>query len=792
MLSYLPACGAQARSHRLAVAHLMATLALSVACFGAAANGPLGPAVKDVIEFTRIIQPLNHDNDALQSQISPDGERAFIVTRKADVRTDKNRFEILLLDVRARRLEARRVGAPVRLLEVEAERDSDDADPPLREARWAGDRTIVFRARLRDQPFQVYRLDVASRRLTQLTFEPRGLVNFDISNDLRRVVYVAPVPNPAIPSGARSVVVGTHSFWSVHFGQESTRTQQRRYRYLVAEAGSRKAARALGEPFAESSGGWQGASISPDGRWALLPRYEPDRQLAWARQYPQVAEATAKYGPSLTFDPLGYYSRPYSYVTRRVVAYWLADGKEQAVVDAPDDSLPNNRSRTDRLWQRGGKSVVIAGTYLPQTGQDAGTRPASHIVEYWPDSERWKNIGVLEHSLTTALRVDGRDGFIAIDGEKRRRFERSPAGTWREVKQVDDAAIRDGWRLRVDEALNVPPEVVAHGPTGETLQLTRLNPQFAAASWGTIRPYEWNDARGRRWDGGLMIPSNFDPKVKHALVIQTYGFSPTRFYLDGSNVYDGFTSGFAGRAFMRENILVLALPWGAATGGPDEEHRQIAAFSDGVHGAIEALVAAGWVDREKVGIMGWSATGERVLNLVTFSDAPIRAATLLDGDANTLFSMTITYAVMDGIQHRKERANEGGPFGDSLERWIRNDPSLHTDCVKAALRIETYGPEVHNNWDIYALLRRQYKPVEMIVIPQGAHALSRPSERMTSIQGNVDWYRFWLNGEQRSDIVLPAETASILKEQYVRWGQMAGLKQAADAKPGCVRTAGTD
>ena len=514
MLSYLPACGAQARSHRLAVAHLMATLALSVACFGAAANGPLGPAVKDVIEFTRIIQPLNHDNDALQSQISPDGERAFIVTRKADVRTDKNRFEILLLDVRARRLEARRVGAPVRLLEVEAERDSDDADPPLREARWAGDRTIVFRARLRDQPFQVYRLDVASRRLTQLTFEPRGLVNFDISNDLRRVVYVAPVPNPAIPSGARSVVVGTHSFWSVHFGQESTRTQQRRYRYLVAEAGSRKAARALGEPFAESSGGWQGASISPDGRWALLPRYEPDRQLAWARQYPQVAEATAKYGPSLTFDPLGYSSRPYSYVTRRVVAYRLADGKEQAVVDAPDDSLPNNRSRTDRLWQRGGKSVVIAGTYLPQTGQDAGTRPASHIVEYWPDSERWKNIGVLEHSLTTALRVDGRDGFIAIDGEKRRRFERSPAGTWREVKQVDDAAIRDGWRLRVDEALNVPPEVVAHGPTGETLQLTRLNPQFAAASWGTIRPYEWNDARGRRWDGGLMIPSNFDPKVK--------------------------------------------------------------------------------------------------------------------------------------------------------------------------------------------------------------------------------------------------------------------------------------
>ena len=794
MLSQNSAHPASAGLLGLASFHLALVIALFAAWPIASASAAVGPTVKEVIEFTRIIQPRGHDEDALQSQISPDSEHAFIVTRKADVASDTNQFDILLLDVAPKRLAASDAAAPVRLLTVEARRDEADINPPLREARWSGNRTILFRARMNDEPFQIYQLDVLTRRVTQLTFAPLGIVAFDVSSDLRRVVYVAPVPNPAMPPGARSVVVGTNSFWSVYFGQDDFRTQQRRYQYFVAEAGSRTAARPLGESFAESSGGFPSASISPDGRWLMLPKYEPGRQLAWGKQYPQVADATAQYGPSLTLDPLGYYSRPMSYVSRRVVAYRLADGQERAVVDAPDDSLQTNQLRTDRLWQDGGTSVVIAGTYLPRREGDPGTGSASHIIEYWPDSGQWKDIAVLKQRLKAAHPVAGKTGaFIAIDGEERRRFERSADGTWHELAEDRSdgdghGASRGSWRLRVQEALNQPPDIVAADPAGAVVRLTELNPQFSPSRWGTMREYGWKDAKGRPWNGGLMVPADFDPRVRYALVIQPYGFSPTRFYRDGSNIYDGFTSGFAGRAFLRENILVLALPWGAASGGPVDERGQITAFSEGVRGAIEALVAEGWVDRERVGIMGWSATGERVLNLVTFTDTPIRAATLLDGDANTLFSMTITYAVMDGIQARKERVNEGGPFGASRERWIRNDPSLHTDCIRSALRIETSGPEVHNNWDIYALLRRQYRPVEMIVFPAGAHALSRPSERMISLQGNVDWYRFWLKGEKRSELVVPTETAASLKEQYARWDQMAALKQAVDATPGCIHT----
>jgi hypothetical protein len=163
----------------------------------------------------------------------------------------------------------------------------------------------------------------------------------------------------------------------------------------------------------------------------------------------------------------------------------------------------------------------------------------------------------------------------------------------------------------------------------------------------------------------------------------------------------------------------------------------------------------------------------------------------LDGDANTLFAMAVTYGASDAIWVRRERINDGLPFGKTLRRWVHNDPSLHTECVTAALRIETYGPWVLNNWDIYALLRRQSKPAEMIVIPGGMHSLSRPAERMISLQGNVDWYRFWLKGEERVQVLLPAETAESLRAQYARWREMEALKKTDEARPRCARLQGT-
>jgi len=787
------------------------------ACFAvpiASAHTGIGPTVKEVVEFKRFVQPGSHEDADLQGQISPDREQAFTVTRQSNVATDVNRYELLWLDISRKRLAAGGLAQPVILATIDSRQDEKDLNPSVQDVRWVGNRTLVFRARMNDEPFQAYRLDVVTRQLTQLTYAPLGLLTFDVTPDLRRIVYVAPVPNPAIPPGVRSIVVGTHSFWNVHWGQGGFRNQKRRYQYFVADAQSRIAARPLGDSFAETMSAYPSPDISPDGRWAALQILQPNRVQEWARKYSQIGTWAKRSAESRTLDPLSYFSVSSHYAPRSVIVYRLSDGQAQTVVDAPDDSTIWTNRRTDRLWQSDGQSVVIAGTYLPRVDKDPAP-DASHIIEYWPESKRWKEVAVLKQQLKWASPVSGQSGaFVAMDGETLRRFEKTADGTWHEqpaeqalggragatwvdasraAAVLSENAMPMDWNLHVQETLNQPPDIVAQGPAHEVVPLTHLNPTFRASEWGTMREYAWKDAKGRTWNGGLMVPRDFDPKVRHALVIQTYGFEPTRFYRDGSNDYDAYTSGFPGRALLRENILVLAVPYAVAPASGDvsdlDSASKVFMVQDGVRAAIDDLAAKGIVDRDRVGIIGWSSTGEQVLNLLTFTDIPIRAASMLDGDANTLFSMTVTYSALDDTQIRKERLNGGGPYGATLKTWIQRDPALHTECIRAAVRIETYGPEVHNNWDIYALMRRQYKPVEMIYIPGAAHQLSRPSERMISLQGNVDWYTFWLNGEKRGQVVIPGETEASLQDQYVRWEQMAEMKKADDKKPRCAEVA---
>lgn len=745
-----------------------------------------GPAVNDIVEFSELVQPSEENDDELASQVSPDGSHAVIVVRKADVSIDKNRYDIQLLDLSPSHLAAQRFSKPITVFSAIVDRDNHFGIPAIQDVRWHGNGALAFLGRLKGESMQVYRLGLEKRELVQLTHEQNQIVSYAASADLRRVVYVVQLPNPPLRKGAREIVVGSQSFWSVKFGQENLSAQQRIYQYFVADAASPREPRALGPAF-EGNGLAPPVSIAPDGRWALLHRQDPDHAQAWEHQYPMVAEVSGKFREARQVDPLRYFSSVVSYVPRITEAWHLDDRKKATVLDAPDDALPGGgQLRSDLLWQGAGASILLAGTHLPVHADGTGSLD-SHVIEYWPDTGKWADVATLDGRLEEMRPVG--NGFVVIDGARRRLFHRDAGGTWRESAAATGPVSMEGsaWVLHVAQGPNVPPDIYAVQRSGAKTRLTQLNPQFDATSWGSMQPYSWKDAAGRRWNGGLMSGAGMDPHKRYPLVIQTYGFAPDRFYLAGPNTSDGATSAFAGRAFLREGILVLAFPWSAAEGPPRTGQEALQAFNDGVRAAVKTLAEEGRIDPSKVGIIGWSATGERVLNLLAFGDVKIRAATTADGDANTTFALTVTYGMLDTMWGRLEALNEGLPFGEKLATWVRNDPSLHTDCIHAALRIESYGPTVLPNWDVYALLRRQYKPAEMIVIPDGSHQLGSPGDRMSSLQGNVDWYAFWLAGKARTVPHGPTETESSLRSQYERWRKMQELKAIDDTRPRCMR-----
>lgn len=478
----------------------------------------VGPSVTDIVEFTRLMAPVASNEQQLRQQVSPDGTRAFILTRKANTQTDRNRYEILLLDLRPQRLAAGRYEAPVSVASLEPEVDDYSGYGSVNELRWAGNRTIVFRARLRDELYQVFQVDTVTRALTQLTFSPTGVIAFATSDDLHTVLYAARVNNPPLKQGHRSVVVGNQSFRSVMQGQNEPQAQVLKFRYYVAHVAERDKARkprALGEDIFELITPYPLMSLSPDGRWAVLPHNEPLRHEEWIRDYPLIGEATRQFGPGLITDPLGYYSRRSFYVPMRMLAYRVSDGKSQAVVDAPDSGTPRAMPRL--LWQGRGRSLVIAGTHLPLQVEGPARSTSAHIVEYWPESGRWEAIAEMTGRVTDARWIS-QDEFSATDEDGRRHFQRLAGGRWAELKapaagQAEAGGDGSAWTLRIRQSLNTPPEIVAAGPAGESVALTRLNTELSPA-WGSMKAYDWKDAQGRVWKGGLLVPAGYQPGAR--------------------------------------------------------------------------------------------------------------------------------------------------------------------------------------------------------------------------------------------------------------------------------------
>ena len=79
------------------------------------------------------------------------------------------------------------------------------------------------------------------------------------------------------------------------------------------------------------------------------------------------------------------------------------------------------------------------------------------------------------------------------------------------------------------------------------------------------------------------------------------------------------------------------------------------------------------------------------------------------------------------------------------------------------------------SWEFFSGLFRQGKPVDFVYLPAAEHVVVKPWERMTSQQGNVDWFCFWLKGEEDPD---PTKA-----EQYARWRELRKLQEQNARQP---------
>ncbi len=284
----------------------------------------------------------------------------------------------------------------------------------------------------------------------------------------------------------------------------------------------------------------------------------------------------------------------------------------------------------------------------------------------------------------------------------------------------------------------------------------------------------WRTQNGRSWTAGLFRPLDYVPGRRYPLVIQSHGFDSTQFWPDGP-----WNTAEAAQALAGHGVVVLQLadPSWADFNSPSEAPLMQQARES----AIDCLDSLGLIDRGRVGLEGFSRTSYHTLYFLTHSRYPIVAATVTEGvDMSYVQRLMSVPAYGTGWMGSTTEAdvdvkNGGPPVGASMSTWLERAPGFNVDHITTPLRLTALSGGVLEEWEPYAGLLLQGKPVEMVYIPDGHHPLVKPWERLTSQQGAVDWFTFWLKGEEDPD---PAKA-----EQYARWRTLRKLQETAAAHP---------
>jgi dipeptidyl aminopeptidase/acylaminoacyl peptidase len=220
-----------------------------------------------------------------------------------------------------------------------------------------------------------------------------------------------------------------------------------------------------------------------------------------------------------------------------------------------------------------------------------------------------------------------------------------------------------------------------------------------------------------------------------------------------------WSSAFAARPLAGKDILVLQSPMFADSTveeGPHEQARYL--------GAINYLDQRGLIDKNRVGIVGFSRTVFEVAYALTHSQFRFAAASLVDGVDGGYFQYIAFGPRDNGF------VNGADPFGDGLTLWFRRSPGFNLDKVTTPVRILALGPwSVIGSWEWFSGLTLINRPVDFVYLPDASHLVVKPRERFVAQQTLVDWFSFWLKGEEDPD--------HAKAQQYARWRELRKLQQ---------------
>lgn len=709
--------------------------------------------VADAIRMTQLGDPdylggvLPKHNPAL---FSPNGRHFVIVTRKGDLAKNTNDYTLLLFQT------STVFRSPAG--EVLVSFSSSSNRPAIQDIKWIDDRTLAFLGENPGELQQVYEVDCQTKQVTKLTSHSTNVTSYTLNSSDDRLFFLAQRPvRPLVgKAGQNSIVVSSQPLEDLLTRESRWESESGPFADLFMKAKGKETESPLETQSDLFAGGlW----LSPDTRHVIVtisvsevPKiwssYE-DRSVQW--------ESRVRAKPLHGDSPL-------------VPQFELIDvetGQSEPLLDAPTGD-----GCSEVLWFPDSTSVVVSGVYLPLNVADTAERRLRQSTKMLVEI-KVPSLEIVPISATDMchLEWDVRSKTLLIEpttnsGSALRGVQRGfqmTSGGW---KQVDPPTSYDGQKDGIDvtleEGMNTPPKVfVKDLETGKKSLLLDFNPQFECLRFGRVRSISFTATDGHKVKAGVYFPPDYVEGKKYPLVIQTHAWHSERFWIDGP-----WPSAFAAQPLAAKGFVVLQLSEDISTlSTPEEAPEEVSAYE----GGIDYLDGLGIIDRDRVGLIGFSRTGLGVEYALTHSKYHFSAAAIADGSDGGYFFYLSILTSFSWRWSDPEGINGGAPFGEGLSSWVKKSPDFNLALVTTPVREESYHPmSLFSAWEWFAGLSRLGKPVELIYLPDADHVLVKPRDRLTSQQGTVDWFCFWLKDEEDPD---PAKVG-----QYARWHELRNLQ----------------
>lgn len=706
--------------------------------------------VREAIEAAKIVRNINGDSVFL----SPDQTKYLVVIQRGDIVRNGTWLELVCGDTRSLN-SASSPATIARLFSISTAGLHD----LISNIQWIENgKSVAFLWNDGRRPTYVAAVEVRTGRMRTVVQHETPIAKYDISSDGRNVVFIAyrrRDEKKLSEMRRKGFAVTDQSIWALLDGNVDGWERREHYEVLFSAMGARP--HRVQIPLERWAVTPEALKVSPDGHFAvlILPAGKPPTH--WDKYTEHVFK-------DIYLPPAREHPDSPNWIRR----YFLIDlkrGIARPLWDAP--SNPVGRV----LWSPDSRHLMVGPTFVPISMADAAGLAGIAVVdldvttgeflavpanaatsEFGYEPRRWSGRNIVE--LVEADREDGR----------RLSFQKTH-GSWEAVERDTTAqAAQPVVRVEVRENINTPPAIYAvESATGRERLVGDLNPHLADFELGRVEVVHWEATDGRPWTGLLYHPSGCQPGGRCPFVVQTHGYLLNEFSLDG-----GFTTVFAAQPLAGRGIAVLQV------GGPDDcdaleggTPREADTYVAGFEGAIQHFIALGLADPDKVGIIGFSRTGWLVLSMLMRADVRLAAAEVADN----IDGSYLQYVLADsGGRASYEASNGASPFGKGMEVWLRNAPGFNVEKFHTPLRMELdSGPisYVLSYWEVFTNLRHLGKPVELFVIPDiehGTHVLQNPAQRLASQGATVDWFSFWLKGEEDGD---PRKA-----EQYRRWRRL--------------------